>query len=107
MRGRKKTFSLELTDAQRAELQRWLRHTTLPAGLARRARVILLLSEGLAVKAAAQTAGLTPNNTRKWVRRFLALGVAGLHDQSGRGRKPVFSPLGRAASGPDGLRATR
>jgi hypothetical protein len=106
MRGRKKTFSLELTDAQRAELQRWLRQTTLPAGLARRARVILLLSEGHSVTAAGQTAGLTPNNTRKWVRRFLAQGVAGLQEQPGRGRQPVFSPLGRAASSQDGLRAT-
>lgn len=106
MRGRKKTFALELTDSQRAELQRWLRHTTLPAGLVRRARVILLLSEGHSVKDAAQTAGLTPNNTRKWVRRFLGHGVAGLQDQPGRGRKPVFSPLGRTAPGQDGLRAT-
>jgi hypothetical protein len=99
MRGRKKSFSLEVTDAQRAELLRWQRSSTLPAGLARRGRLILLLNEGRSVKEAAQIAGLAPNNARKWVRRFLGHGIAGLDDQPGRGRRPVFSPRGRAASG--------
>jgi hypothetical protein len=99
MRGRKKAFSVELTDQQRAELQRWQRSTTLPAGLSRRARLILLLSEGRSLTEAAQTAGLAANNARKWVRRFLGNGVAGLGDQPGRGRRPVFSPRGRPALG--------
>jgi transposase len=92
MRGRKKSFSVELTDRQRAELQHWQRSPTLPAGLARRARLILLLSEGRSLTDAAQTAGLATNNARKWVRRYLSNGVAGLGDQPGRGRRPVFSP---------------
>ena len=99
MRGRKKAFSLELTDTQRAVLLRWQRSTTLPAGLARRGRLILLLREGRSVKEAAQIAGLAPNKARKWVRRFLGQGIAGLDDQPGRGRQPVFSPRGRAAAG--------
>ena len=106
MRGRKKSFSVELTDRQRAQLQRWQRSTTLSAGIARRARLILLLSEGRSLTDAAQTTGLAANNARKWVRRFLGNGVAGLGDQPGRGRRPVFSPLGRAAPGQDGVRAT-
>jgi hypothetical protein len=99
MRGRKKSFSLALTDPQRAELLRWQRCSTLPAGLVRRGRLILLLSEGRSVKEAAGIAGLTPNNARKWIRRFLGQGIAGLDDQPGRGRLPVFSPRGRAALG--------
>ncbi len=99
MRGRKKMFSVELTDPQRAERLRWQRSTTLPAGLVRRGRLILPLSEGRSVTEAAQIAGLAPNNARKWVRRFLGQGTAGLDDQPGRGRRPVFSPRGRAASG--------
>jgi hypothetical protein len=99
MRGRKKSFSRNLTASQRAELLRWQRSTTLPAGLARRGRLILLLSEGQSVTEAAQTAGLAPTNARKWVRRFLGQGIAGLDDQPGRGRRPVFSPRSRAASG--------
>src|SRR5947207_706882 len=41
MRGRKKSFVLQLTEQQRAELQRWQRTSTLPVGLVRRARRIL------------------------------------------------------------------
>jgi hypothetical protein len=103
MRGRKLSFCLEVTDNRRAELLRWQRSTTCPAGLARRGRLILLLSEGHTLKQAAWIAGLTPNNARKWVRRFQAQGVAGLDDQPGRGRQPVFSPRGRAAPGEAGL----
>ena len=59
MRGRKKTFSVQLTQAQRHELQRWLRSTTLSAGRGRRARLLLLQEEPTqALKQAAQTAGL-------------------------------------------------
>jgi hypothetical protein len=105
MRGRKKSFSLQLTDPQRVELQRWQRTSTLPAALVRRARLILLLDQGQPVGAAAATAGLAPKNARKWVRRFLAHGLAGLTDQQRSGRPPVFSPRGRAAPGQDRLRA--
>jgi hypothetical protein len=103
MRGRKTLFSVQLSPVQRAELERWQRSTTVSVGLARRARVLLLLAAGHSLKNAAHIAGLTVRNARKWVHRFLALGSEGLHDQAGRGRKPVFSPLGRAASGQDGL----
>jgi hypothetical protein len=103
MRGRKKTFSLQLTDKQRAELQRWQRATTFPAGLVRRARLLLLLDQGQSVTAACQQAGLAPKNARKWIVRFGQQGLDGLHDQPGRGRQPVFSPLGGAALGQDGL----
>jgi DNA-directed RNA polymerase specialized sigma24 family protein len=99
MRGRKRSFSVELSPTQRADLERWQRSTTVSVGLARRARVVLLLADGRSLKDAARIAGLTVRNARKWVRRFLTLGVDGLHDQPGRGRKPVFSPLGRAAPG--------
>ncbi len=106
MRGRKKTFSLHLTDKQRAELQSWRRASTLPAGQVRRARLILLLDQDQSVAAAAHTAGLAPKNARKWIHRFLAHGLQGLTDQQRPGRPPVFSPRNRPACGQDGVRAT-
>jgi putative transposase len=99
MRGRKRSFSVEPSPSQRADLERWQRSTTVSVGLARRARVLLLLADGRSLKDAASIAGLTVRNARKWVRRFLTQGIDGLHDQAGRGRKPVFSPLGGAVSG--------
>jgi len=99
MRGRKRSFVVELSPTQRADLERWQRSTTVSLGLARRARVLLLLADGRSLKDTASIAGMTVRNARKWVRRFHALGIEGLHDQAGRGRKPVFSPLGRVVSG--------
>jgi hypothetical protein len=107
MRGRKKTFSLALTDDQRAQLQRWQRCSTLPAALVRRARLILLLDQGQSVTAACQFAGLAPKNARRWIHRFLGQGPDGLHDRPRPGRQPVFSPRGCVAPGQDGVRATR
>ena len=107
MRGRKSSFVVRLEPAQRSDLESMTRSTKLSAGLVRRARLILLVEEGQTMTAAAAIVGLTIRNARKWVRRFLANGVDGLRDQAGRGRKPVFSPRSRSASGQDRLRAAR
>jgi hypothetical protein len=104
MRGRKASFTIQLPAADVQELERWLRSTNLKQGLARRARLLLLLHQGHTLKAAAQTAGLTVRNARKWAKRYLARGIPGLADQPGRGRKPVFSPRGGSPSGQDRLR---
>ena len=106
MRGRKPSVVIHLPATHQEELERWLRSTNLKQGLARRARLLLLLHQGQTFKAAAQTAGLTVRNARKWARRYLAQGLPGLADQAGRGRKPVFSPRGGPAPGQDRLRAT-
>ena len=107
MRGRKKTFSVSLTDSQRTQLQHWLRSPTMPAGLARRARLLLLLEDAdTTLKQAARTAGLAPRHAHKWVQRFLAQGLEGLHDRPRPGRQPVFSPRGRLAPDQDRLRAS-
>jgi putative transposase len=106
MRGRKPNFVVHLTPGKRAELERWQRSTTLPVGLVRRARVVLLMAEGQSLTAAASICGLTQRNARKWVLRYLERGLAGLEDKPGRGRKPVFSPRSCLASGQDRLRAT-
>lgn len=106
MRGRKTSLVVRLSQTHRNELERWQRSTTVSAGLARRARVVLLLDEGHTFAAAARICGLTVRNARKWVLRYLDQGLAGLRDKPGRGRKPVFSPRGSVALGQDGLRAT-
>jgi hypothetical protein len=107
MRGRKPSFTIQLPAAHLQELEHWRRSTNLRHGLARRARVLLLLHHGHSVKDAARTAGLTVRNARKWAKRYLAQGLRGLADQPGRGRKPVFSPLGGSPSGQDRLRTAR
>ena len=104
MRGRKTSFTIQLSAARLQELEGWLRSTTLKQGLARRARLLLLLHQGHTLKGAAQTAGLTVRNARKWAKRYLAHGLHGLADKPGRGRKPVFSPRGGPPPGQDRVR---
>jgi Helix-turn-helix domain len=104
MRGRKPSFPVQLPAAHLQELERWLRSTNLKQGLARRARLLLLLHHGHTLKEAARTAGLTVRNARKWANRYRTQGLPGLADKAGRGRKPVFSPPGGSPSGQDGLR---
>ena len=106
MQGRKTSLVVQLTAEQQAELEHGQRSPTVPAGLARRGRLILLMDQGSSLSNAARLAGLTVRNARKWVCRFRERGLAGLRDRPRPGRKPVFSPRGRPAIGQDGLRTT-
>ena len=92
VRGRKLGFQVVLNDQQQAELEHWQRSTSMPAGRVRRGKVVLLLAEGRSLKETAGQSGMTVRMARKWARRFLEEGIAGLNDRTGRGRKPLFSP---------------
>lgn len=102
-RGRKSPFVIFLAPAERAELEHWQRSTTIQAGLARRAKVILLRADGLPLSEIARRLGMGRRIVRTWLLRFINKRTAGLADKHGRGRQPVFSPRGRRASGQTGL----
>ena len=72
-RGRKTSFSIRLTPAERLTLLTWQRTTTIPAGLARRARLLFLLADGMTITEAAATVGLSRRHSYKWIRRSLLL----------------------------------
>ena len=91
MRGRKTALRIDLTPEERTELERQVRCTTLPAGLVRRARIILGVASGLPLIEVSRRVGITEKHVRKWTLRFNAKRLEGLKDQPGRGRKPVFS----------------
>lgn len=91
------------TAAERRALAGWLRRPVRPAGLVRRARAVLLVADGTSVSKTARLVGLTRKRVRHWLPRFLQHRMAGLEDNPGRGRKPVFSPCRRLASGQAGL----
>ncbi len=96
VRGRKTSIRIELDEEQRQELESWLRATTGPAGLARRARIILMLASGESVSQISRTIGIGRNHVAKWAKRFIEQGIRGLDDKAGRGRKPSGS-VGKAA----------
>ena len=87
-RGRKTSLSLRLTPAERLTLLTWQRATTISAGLARRARIILLLADGMRITDIAAAVGLSRRHTYKWIRRFMQEGIEGLVDKPGRGHRP-------------------
>jgi len=91
-RGRKTALTIRLTSTERQTLLAWQRATTIAAGRARRARIILLVADGLTVTDVAATVGLGRRFVYKWVQRFLEQGAAGLADKPGRGSRRVSRP---------------
>src|SRR5262249_3174473 len=86
-RGRKTSLMIRLTPAQRQTLLAWQRATTLPAGQARRARLLVLLADGMTITEAAATVGLSRRHTYKWIQRFVQEGLEGLREKPRRDRR--------------------
>jgi Xaa-Pro aminopeptidase len=104
MQGRKTALIVRMDEATREQLLSWLRATKTPVGLARRARAMLLLADGHSHAATSREVGMRERHVRKWAKRFLRDGPAGLQDAPRSGRPPVFSPRGGAAPREDRLR---
>jgi hypothetical protein len=75
-----KRRTVRLTTARRQELEVMLRRTTLAAGLARRARAILLLADARSVSAVARMVAMQRRHLHKRMDRFRDLGIPGLCD---------------------------
>ena len=84
-RGRRTSLVITLSREDLLELRSWQRSTTIPAGLARRGRIILLLSSGASVSDVSRTVGIQRPHVYKWAHRFIEHGIGGLRDKSGRG----------------------
>ena len=86
-RGRTTSLTIRLTPAERLTLLTWQRSPTVPAGLARRARIIVLLANGVTITDIAATVGMSRRHTYKWIQRFVQEGLEGLAEKPGRGRR--------------------
>ena len=80
-----------LTPAQEQELESWSRSRTVPGGLARRARIVLLAAKGLQNIEISEKVGLNRIDVGKWRRRFIEDGISGLYDQLKPGRPRTIS----------------
>jgi transposase len=69
---------LPLTPGQRAELQMYLRKHNLPAGVAQRMRIILLLAEGATYREVMESLSTTAPTISLWKKRYQQEGVVGL-----------------------------
>jgi Helix-turn-helix domain len=82
------TKTFRLSEAEQAALTNLARMTSLPAGLVRRARIILALASGATLTSITKSLGITPRGIRKWAARYQEAGVDGLRDKVGRGQYP-------------------
>jgi hypothetical protein len=81
--------ALVLRDGDRERLEAMLRTPTLAAGLAQRARIVLLAAEGTANYEIAERVGVTRPTVNQWRNRYTEQGLAGLagrSDLAGPGR---------------------
>lgn len=101
--GRHTKLCVVLTPEERQPLEAWQRTTTLPVGLVKRARIILKRSDGATLSEIGRSVGIRRRFVEKWIKRFLAEGMAGLYDKPGRGRKPLFRSGRGGSSDPAGL----
>ncbi len=92
MPGLRSLRVVDLPAEVRVTLVRWTRSPSLAAGRARRAQIVLLAAEGLAIRHIAARVGVDRNVVRTWLDRFRAEGMDGLHDRPRPGRPRVFSP---------------
>src|SRR4051794_31853141 len=75
--------ALILRDGDRGELERWLRASTIEAGAARRARIVLLAADG---ETNARIAGVSVPTVLLWRQRYQGRGIGGLADEPRSGR---------------------
>ena len=91
--------ALPLRPEDRERLVVMTRSPSLRAGLAQRARILLLAADGLSNTEIADKVGVSRPTVLHWRRRYAEGGLAGLADLDRPGRRPVIAP-------PDVLAAT-
>jgi transposase len=82
----KTAAAIHLTDQHEQTLRRWTRSSSIRAGLAQRARIVLAAAEGLSNTQIAEQVGCSRPTVIRWRGRYAAKGLAGLEDQPRSGR---------------------
>jgi transposase len=80
---------VDLPPRDREVLESWLRAPSLRAGLAQRARIVLLAADGFAVKDIVDRVGVSKPTVIAWRKRYAAEGLGGLEDRPKPGRRRV------------------
>lgn len=78
--------ALTLFEDEGPLLHEWVRSSTIKAGLARRARIVLLAADGVANTRIAELTGSSVVTVLKWRSRYEESGIAGLSDDQRSGR---------------------
>jgi transposase len=84
---------LVLREGDRPRLEGLVRSSSIRAGLAQRARIVLLASEGLSNAEIARRTGTSRPTVVDWRARYDAGGIGALHDQPRSGRPPEIDEI--------------
>jgi hypothetical protein len=91
--------AITLSEGERAELEQIMQSRTLPAGDVFRARLVLMLADGLAYRTIQERLGTTAPTIAHWRHRFVTQRVAGLVEIRHPGQRPsVITPAPRQRS---------
>jgi transposase len=80
------TVTVEVPPRDREVLESWRRSSSVPAGLAQRARIVLLAAENVPVKEIVERVGVSKPTVIGWKKRYAAEGLGGLEDRPKSGR---------------------
>jgi len=89
---RKSPYTIVLSFAEKAELERLARKRTAPYYLVIRAKAMLMAAQGIDNKAIGEKLGEPRQIISEWRKRFAEERLEGLEDRARPGRPPSFSP---------------
>ena len=72
------TVNVEVPPRDRDVLASWVRSPSIRAGLAQRARIVLLADDGIGTNEIVQRIGVSKPTVILWKKRYAAEGIAGL-----------------------------
>ena len=87
------TVDVDVPARDREVLRSWTRSPSMRAGLAQRARVVLLAADGVGTAEIVRRVGLSKPAVIGWKRRYCSEGIAGLDERPKSGRPPVIDPV--------------
>ena len=80
------TVKVEVPPRDREVLASWVRSPSIRAGLAQRARIVLLAGDGIGTNEIARRTGASKPTVILWKKRYAAEGIGGLEDRPKPGR---------------------
>lgn len=82
----RKGIEVVVSELERERLLSMSRSRSLPHSLVRRAKIVLMAADGYTTQEIAMQCEVTPPAITHWKKRFVAQGLAGLHDEARPGR---------------------
>jgi len=80
------TVSVQVPTGDREQLESWLRAPSIQAGLAQRARIVLLAADGVGTAEIVRRVGVSKPTAIAWKRRYMSEGIGGLADRPKAGK---------------------